>query len=748
MSVHDLIAHLRSLDALRDDDTVNTGDLDSIRPDFTPEWPSEIHPTVRTKLADFGLHPYQHQYDAVKRSIAGQHVVLESPTASGKTLAFNVPMLDALYRDPRGHALLIYPMKALAFDQQNQLAGLGNSLGVEFWPYDGDTSEEEKRVLRERPCHALLTTPEYLNMAFLGYKEQWIKNKFLPNLRHVVIDEMHEYRGYFGTNAALLFRRFFALLDRLDARPTVFLSTATCANPAEHAKNLTGLDAHLVSARDALRPKRNFVFVKPAIPDFKYVEILRSRIVCAALTFWKHRDQALVFCPTKRFLEDALRQCRRKIEDFGGNPDEATAFHADIRSDTKQEIQQEIRDGTIRIVFTTNALELGVDIGGLDAIVLAGFPATAMSAWQQIGRAGRKWDKEAHVVAYAMNDPIDSFFAANMEAFLNKPFDELVVDPSNQDVINNHIPSLIKELDGNVLPSDKKWLGSAFYRTAAEADVALPSGWRPQQQLPLRGMYGSSFELTDRGRKVGSISELRRFREAYIGAIFPFMGQQYVIKAHEAGKVVLGKADPNRRTEPAFFRTLQPVELFEAIRYGEAMEAYYGTLSITHRFEGFHLVDTRSGERIDFNPTKAAMFSSKIHACWLKSPAPKDWTTAAGGVEHMMRVGSLFVLPIDRFDVSTYSTHQNAYYYEGCSGGIGIAKKVFGVWAKVLREGMKVAESCPCRKGCSNCILPAKTYDISQDVDKPAGLELARQLLARHDAGPTHRLIDGIWRRL
>ena len=749
MSFDDLIRHLRDLDALRDDDTVHTGSLDSIRPEVLPDWPPEVHPEVRTKLASIGLqHPYQHQYDAVQQSIAGQHVVLESPTASGKTLAFTVPMLDALYRSPRGHALLIYPMKALAFDQQNQLAELGKSLEVESWPYDGDTPDHEKEVLRGRPCHALLTTPDYLNMAFLGHKEQWINNGFLPNLRHVVIDEMHEYRGYFGTNASLLFRRFFTVLNQLGARPNVFLSTATCANPTEHAKNLTGLDVQLVSARESQRPKRLFVFVKPAIPDFKYMDRLRSRIVHAALTFRERNEQVLVFCPSKRFLEDALRHCRREIEEAEGDPDEASAFHADIKGETKQDIQQGIRDGVIRIVFTTNALELGIDIGGLDAIVLAGFPATIMSAWQQIGRAGRKWDKEAYVVAYAMNDPIDSFFVTNMEAFLNKPFDELVVDPSNQDLIDNHIPSLIKELDGDVRPEDEKWLGSAFYKAAVEADVALPRKFRPQLRLPLRGMYGSSFKLMDGGREIGRISELRRFREAYIGAIFPFMGRQYVVKGHQAGEVVLGKAEPNRRTEPVFFRMLHPDDFFEGVRYGDAMHAYYGTLSITHRFEGYHLVDTQTGERLASDPTKAAMPSSRIHAFWLESPAPKGWTAAAGGVEHLMRVGSLFVLPIDRFDVSTFSTAQDAYYYEGYSGGIGIAKKVFSVWAKVLQEGVKVAESCACKKGCPNCIVPAKAYDITQDIDKPAGLELARQLLSRHDAGPTHRLVNGLWRRI
>lgn len=746
MSTCDLIDHLKHLGALREDDVCRIDSLDSIRPDFMSDWPSEVHPEVQAKLADSGLRrPYRHQYDAVKRFIAGKHVVLESPTASGKTLAFTVPILDALYRDPHRHALLIYPMKALAFDQQNQLATLGKPLGVGFWPYDGDTRDEHKKWLRNKPCHALLTTPDYLNMAFLGHKEKWINNGFLSNLHHVVIDEMHEYRGYFGTNAALLFRRFFTLLDRLGVQPTVFLSTATCENPDEHAKNLTGLDIQHVSARDVLRPKRHFVFVKPAIPEFKYMDNLRSRIVRAALTFHKRREQVLVFCPSKQFLEGALGQCRNEIEKAGENPDDASAFHADIKSTKKQNIQLEIKEGRIRIVFTTNALELGIDIGGLDAIILAGFPATIMSAWQQIGRAGRKWDKEAYVVIYAMNDPIDSFFVTNMQTFLKKPFDELVIDPSNQEVINKHVPSLIMEVDENVLSSDEERLGPVFHKSATEEDVALPHGYRPQIRLSLRGMYGDSFKLRDGQREIGKISELRRFREAYIGAIFPFMGQQYVVKAYQAGEVVLGRAEKNRKTEPTFFRMLKPSELFEGIKYGKDLKVYYGTLSITHQFTGYRLINTQTKELINSDSTKAAMYNSGMHAFWLESPASKDWVGATGGVEHMMRVGSLFILPIDRFDLSTFSNPQAAYCYEGYEGGIGIAKKIFSVWEKVLQEGIKVAESCKCRKGCPNCIQPAKAYDISQDIDKQAGLELARQLLFRCNDGPTHKLVNGRW---
>lgn len=747
MPPHDLLRDLHEHGALRSKDEVNTDFLDNIRPHVLPEWPSDVHPDVRDSLGTLGLQqPYWHQFEAVRRSIEGRNVVLESSTASGKTLAFAVPVLDALYRDPGAHALLIYPMKALAFDQNAQLTQLREPLEVEAWPYDGDTLGEHRAMLRDNPCQILLTTPEYLNMSFLGYRERWTDNGFLEKLRYVVIDEMHEYRGYFGTNVALLFRRFFRVMNRLGVSPTVFLSTATCANPEEHARNLTGLDVELVSAGNALRPKRHFVFVKPAIPDFKYVERIRSRVVRAALTFMERGEQVLVFCPSKRFLEGAVRHCRRELEDLEYDSGQVEAFHADIKGEAKQDIQKGIRAGSVRIVFTTNALELGIDIGGLDAVVLAGFPSTIMSAWQQIGRAGRSWTKTAYVVAYAMNDPLDAFFVTNVKTFLNKPFDQLVVDPSNQNVLNSHVPPLLKELDGSVRSADMEPLGRDFYDAAVKADFEPPRSHRPQMKLSLRGMYGKSYTLLHGKKEIGNISDLRRFREAYIGAIFPFMGQQFRVKARQAGEVVLEKADASLRTEPIFFRTLSVDDIFDGLKYGDTLRAYYGSLKIQHHFHGYRLVDSQSDELLQEDPTQDG-YANTIHAFWLESHKDSDWSAAVGGLEHLMRVGALFLLPIDRFDVSTYSKRHAAYYCEGVSGGIGVAKSMFSIWHTALQEGIKVAENCRCRRGCPDCIQPAKSYDVSQEIDKARGIELARRLLSDREAGPTHRWIRGLWER-
>ncbi len=768
VNIDRFLSKLHEFDALRDSDTIKRGTLNRIKPEYADGWPTQLNPSVREALLNAGItHPYQHQVDAISKSLSGADVVMESPTASGKTLAFTAPMLHYLKQDPSSHALMIYPMKALAFDQRMQIRRIAEQLGVESWHYDGDTdktdlddsekawSQEQrgsiKRQIRQNPPPILLTNPEYLNMSFLGSRESWAKYpegaKFLQGLRFVVIDEMHEYRGFFGSNMALLLRRFFTYLNRIDAHPQVFLSTATCANPEEHARSLTGRDVELVSARNVLRPNRNFVFVDPEIPDFQYWDILRLRIEQAALAALSEDLQVLVFCPTKRFLETAFSNCRRKATEYGLEPAQISAFHADLKPDRRQQIQEEIKAGRIRVVFTTNALEIGLDVGGLDGIILAGFPPSIMSAWQQIGRAGRGWDKDAFVLFYAMNDPIDRFFVGNLDAFLNKPFDELVVDPANEELIGKHIPSLMEETGGQVQPTEESILGTPFYESAIHTSGTVPPGYKPQPRLNLRGGVGRSFTLKRNNDELGQISAMRRFREAYIGAIFPFFGQRYHVRSHEEQAVILEDCEPHLRTEPGFYTVLTKSDIYDGLSYGD-ISVYRGSLNIVINHTGYRLIDERSSEVIRTGGDDDALFLNNLHSFWIDLPQSPTAIDGIGAVEHMIRVGAMFVIPADRFDTSTYSrvgSELAAYCYENYPGGIGVAKKLFSVWHVALEKGVEIARNCRCSSGCQNCIEPAKSWDISNgNIDKNKGIELAAELLEAVRRGPDRRFQDGL----
>ncbi len=740
-----LLTRLNEHDALRAVDTVKTGAVERIEPQLAGQWPAELNRAVREALNGIGIQrPYQHQADAISKSLSGADVVMESPTASGKTLAFTAPMLNSLLLNEGSHALMIYPMKALAFDQREQIRQVCEPLEIESWPYDGDTPDDVKSWLRKSPPQILLTNPEYLNASFLGWRELW--DGFLRNLKYVVIDEMHEYRGFFGGNMSLLLRRFFLHLNRIGVSPRVFLSTATCANPAEHARNLTGRDVEVVSARNVLRPKRHFMFVRPDIPDFRYREILQRRIEQAALTALSEGLQTLVFCPSKRFLEDAFRNAQTRAAGLGLDADRISAFHADLKNDQRQDIQQKIKSGDITIVFTTNALELGLDIGGLDGVILAGFPPSIMSAWQQIGRAGRGWNRDAFVLFYAMNDPIDRFFVGNLDAFLDKPFDELVIDPDNEELIDNHLAPLAAETGGAVQPSEESILGNAFYEAAKKDSGKVPKNYRPHLRLNMRGGIGRSFDLKRGNEEVGQISASRRFREAYIGAIFTFFGQRYRVHSHEENAVVLAEVEPNLRTDAGFYTVTTLRDIFSGYSYGD-IEVYYGSLDVITNFTGYKLIDERNGEEKGAGGTPDAQSQNNLHTFWINVPQSECSTAGIGALEHMLRVGAMFVIPADRFDTSTHSKTNDeptAYYYENYSGGIGVAKKLFEVWQTALAKGVEIAENCDCRLGCQNCIEPAKSYNISNaDIDKVRGVELAKNLLATVQDGPDHKFHNG-----
>ena len=758
MDIDQLIARLNEFDALRDADSIKRGSLPRIEPEYAEAWPERIHPAVVGALEALGRSsPYQHQIEAIERSLDGNDVVMEAPTASGKTLAFAVPMLDTLVRDRDARALLLYPTKALALDQRGEMRKLCREIQlpggreIKSWPYDGNVPEDIRNSIRQAPPEMLMTNPEYLNMSFLAHREQWEKNGFLQNLKYIVIDEMHEYRGFFGGNMALLLRRFLLHLKHLGVEPRIFMATATCANPEEHAEALTGRPLKLVGARDSLRPKREFAFINPEIPDFGYRDIFRLRIQNAALACLKEDVQTLIFCPSKKFIEEVYSRCRAACEEHRLNAELLTVFHADMKAERKGDIQQRIKDGAIRVIFSTNALELGMDIGGMDGVILAGFPTNIMSAWQQMGRAGRGWDKDAFVLFYAMKDPIDRFFVGNLDAFLHKPYDRLVVDPDNEELIKNHLPSLIEENPDGLTLADRDVIGSAFYQKAVEEQAESIPGFKPQPYLRMRGDLGQVYTLKHGSQEIGQISDFRRFREAYLGAIFPFLGSRYHVRAlTEENAIELAEAEPYLRTDPGFFTFEKINEHYAGKRFGNVVSVYYGKLDILTSFTGFSLVDERSNEKKEAEQRTDMLREANRHALWI-TVLEQDELARNGlsALEHLLRVGAMFVIPADRFDASTLSRasgtgdYPTAFYYETYAGGIGVAKNLFADWESALREGIKVANNCPCNLGCPDCIEPPKAYGDTK-INKHLGIELAERILDAARMGPSHELREGV----
>lgn len=763
-----LLDELRRFDALRDGpggDVVAQATLDAIAPSYADESVFDrLSPAVARALRQRGINRvYEHQGEAIRKALNGCNVVLQAPTASGKSLAFQLPMVETLIRQPASHALMLYPNKALAQDQREQLRGVCDHIGaprIESWWYDGDTPREEREALRKQPPKILITNPDMLHNSFLGHADQW--QGFFQTLRWVIVDEMHEYRGYFGSNVAMILRRFSHHLARRRVHPQFFLCSATCANAREHAHNLTGLEFEEVNANSSVRPKRQFFFVKPNVPDFRYWEILQLRTVKAGLACLASGKSVLAFCPTRKFAESCHSIAMRQIEEdresgaLDVDPETVKVFRAGLSTELRHTIQAGLKEGTVRLVFTTNALELGIDIGGLDGVILAGFPDSMMSAWQRIGRAGRSWKSDAFVLYYARNNPLDQFYAANLNTFLNKPLDDLVVNPGNEDLIEKHVPSLLFEtpdLDGG-----REILGDALHDAAVDrlSDGAQPvrtGRWRPHPQLDIRGGGGGNFELKEGSRTIGTLSGQQQFREAYERAVYMHGGKRYRVQriafTGSGGEITLGSVDQFLTTNPAGFTALSEQDLYTGNRWESAdieVQTFHGKVGIMESIQAVEEVDDRTGSVRDrWQPKVNSARFENAHAFWISHVTHAEEAEAGiPALQHLLRVGAIFSLPLDAHDIFPHAVAKDrkAYIVETYPGGTGVARKAMERWRSILQTGIGVAESCSCGKGCPNCIVPPRSR---QKLDKVTGIALALCLLDATEHPPDFDFQNGLW---
>ncbi|MDE0224023.1 MAG: DEAD/DEAH box helicase [Gammaproteobacteria bacterium] len=706
---------------------------------------------------------YQHQSDAIEQALKGANVVLQAPTASGKTLAFQVPMLESL-RETGAHALMIYPTKALALDQREQLTQLTSAMRgrqIESWWYDGDTDHEHRSVLRKNPPAILITNPDMLHNSFLGHSEKW--SKFYEGLKWVIVDEMHEYRGYFGSNVAMILRRFSYHLASLGVRPQFFLSSATCANAKEHAENLTGLEFVEVNASKGMRPRRDFVFVQPNIPDYQYWDILQVRTVLAGLACVAEGKSVLAFCPTRKFAEACYPIAMRELEkrEEAGEPlIDSTAvrvFRSGLAVEERHAVQEGLKQGQVRLVFTTNALEMGIDIGGLDGIIMAGFPDSIMSAWQRIGRAGRSWDAEAFVLYFARNNPLDRFYAANLGTCLNKPLDDLVINADNEDLVEKHLGSLLFETPN--LTGDASILGPAMKRAAREkvesgATPVRAGRWRPHPSLNIRGGGAGMFILKEGNNEIGTLSGQQQFREAYQNAIYMHGGRSFRVKevaltGSSGGEILVESADPWLRTHASTYTFVSEQDIFAGWRWvadDTEVNAFHGRVLITESLNSVQEVNERTSEVLgQWTPQINSAQFSNAHAFWVQEQRRAGVSAAAiNAFQQLLRVGALFSVPLDAHDIFPHAVakEQKAYIVESYPGGIGIAKKVLERWRSVLRVGIDIAVACTCKSGCPNCIVPPRSTD---DMDKMGAVDFGEALLQATKKEPNGVFRSGLW---
>ncbi|GAA3460226.1 DEAD/DEAH box helicase [Saccharothrix longispora] len=722
-------------------------------------WPSWASPDVVSALVDRGVRePWRHQAEAADLARAGEHVVVATGTASGKSLAYQLPVLTALVDNPRATALYLSPTKALGADQLRSVTSLGLA-GVRAAPFDGDTPMAERDWVR---AHAnwVFTNPDMLHRGVLPHHARWIR--FLRGLSYVVVDECHTYRGVFGSHVALLMRRLRRIANRYGADPVFVLASATVADPAASASALLGLPCTAVTDDGSPRAARTVALWEPPLLDdlegengapvrrsagAETARILADLVVEGArsLAFVRSRVGAeLTALGARRVLAEVDPELAGRV----------AAYRGGYLPEERRALERAVSSGDLLGVATTNALELGVDIVGLDAVVVAGFPGTLASFWQQAGRAGRTGDSDALVVFVARDDPLDTYLVHNPSAVLHKPVEATVLDPANPYVLEPQLACAAAELP--LTPESLADFGGDAALAVLDDMVARtvlrrrPNGWywtsrdRPHGDVDIRGSGGEQVVVVeaDSGRMLGTVDPGAAHRTVHDGAVYLHQGESYVVDRLDldSGIALVHAERPDWSTTARDTKDISIVREVERRDFG-GVTVCLGEVEVTSQVVGY-LRKLSSGQVVDSVPLDLPAQTLRTRAVWYTVSAELLGSAPGGaglapahvpGALHAAEHAAIGLLPLfatcDRWDIGGVSTalHQDTgeatvFVHDGHPGGAGFADRGFNAvvpWLVATREAIA---ACACPAGCPSCVQSPKCGNGNDPLDKAGGV--------------------------
>jgi DEAD/DEAH box helicase domain-containing protein len=551
-------------------------------PARTTPFPARLDPRLVAVLQARGIHePYTHQAEAIEHALDGRDVVVVTPTASGKTLCYNAPVLDAVLRNPASRALYLFPTKALAQDQLAELQGLcdrleaGGALAVGAFTYDGDTPQDARRTVRTK-AHVVLSNPDMLHSGILPHHPRWAK--LFENLRFVVIDELHAYRGVFGSHLANILRRLQRICRHYGSDPVFIASSATIANPRELAERLAGRPFVVVDRSGAPRAEKFFVFVNPPVVN-RQLGIRRSYLSEArriALEFLERRLQVIVFTQSRLATEILTTYLKEALPQPPGAPDAVRGYRGGYLPNRRRDIERGLRDGVVRAVVSTSALELGIDIGALDAAILAGYPGTIASTWQRAGRAGRRSGRSAAVLV-ASSAPLDQFVVRHPEYFFGASPEHALVNPDNLHILLDHVKCAAFELPFTADETFGRENVQDVLALLAEHGFVHPAGgqWHwthesyPADAVSLRSVSSDNFVVVDttRGsRVIGETDYTSAPSTLHEKAIYIVEGQLYQVERldFEGRKAYVKEVDCDYYTDAITYTKVTVLDEFAA----------------------------------------------------------------------------------------------------------------------------------------------------------------------------------------
>ncbi len=731
------------------------------------EWPEWAEPDVVRAFADRGIScPWAHQVAAAELAHAGRHVVVSTGTASGKSLAYQLPVLNALATDKRARVLYLSPTKALGHDQlraaHELIAGVPRlrdpGFGVAPTAYDGDSPGEVRRFARER-SRWLFSNPDMIHVAILRNHARWAV--FLRGLKFVVVDECHHYRGVFGSNVAMVLRRLLRLCARYSAAPTVIFASATTDSPGATAAELIGHPVEEVTDDGSPQGARTVALWEPALrtdlmgengaPVRRSAGTEAARVMADLIA---EGAQTLTFVRSRRGAELTALGARARLADIAPElSDTVASYRAGYLAEDRTALERALAEGRLRGLATTNALELGVDIAGLDAVVLAGFPGTVASFWQQAGRSGRR-GQGALVVLIARDDPLDTYLVHNPAALLDKPVERVVIDPANPYLLGPQLLCAATEL-----PLDEAEIGHFGALEVAAGLVEdgtlrrrngryFPApGLEPHGAVDIRGSTGGQVVIVeaDTGRLLGSTGVGRAPTCVHPGAVYLHQGESYVVDSldTEGGIAFVHAEDPGYAT---FAREITDIAVTGAGERSAFGPVTLGVVpvTVTNRVIGY-LRRRLNGEVIDFIevdmpantlPTTAVMYTITPDALDRNGIE----TPRIPGSLHAAEHAAIGLLPLvascDRGDIGGMSTAigpdglPSVFVYDGYPGGAGFAERGFREARTWLDATAKAIEACECANGCPSCVQSPKCGNGNDPLDKAGAVRVLRLVLA------------------
>jgi DEAD/DEAH box helicase domain-containing protein len=712
----------------------------------TAPLPPELHPKLAAALPFPEL--YLHQRRAWDAAARGEHVVITTGTASGKSLAFNLPVLDAIAREPKTRALYLYPTKALAQDQARALGEL-KAPNVRAGIYDGDTPSERRWQIR-RWANIILTNPDMLHVGVLPHHDRWAD--VLHNLRFVVVDEAHVYRGVFGSHVGNVLRRLRRLARVYDADPQFLLATATIANPVELAASLAGIDAAGVDLDAAPRAERTIALWNPELLD---VELgLRasalgeaSRLMAGLVS---RGLRTICFAKSRKAAELIHRFTVQRVDAETGK--RLAPYRAGYTPAQRRDIERRLVEGELLGVTSTDALELGIDIGLLDCALSVGFPGTVASLRQQWGRAGRRGHGLAVLVA--SEDALDQYFMREPETLLGRRVEAAILDHTNPRVLDGHVRAAAFEAP--VDDADRETLGDeALERAALLPDLKLTKAgyvWAgrdyPAGQVTLRSTSADSFSVVDAetGSILGLVERERAYSTVHEGAVYLHLGESYLVReldlASRTAVVTPYSGDfytqAKKETTTAIEETLRAER-----RCG--LELAFGRVSVTEQVVAYKKMSIRDQATLEIVALDLPETSFETEAIWYVpepeqldglSEMPKLLSTLHAAEHSMIALLPLWAM-CDRWDIGGLSTNVHfqtgeptVFVYDGHAGGVGITERGFEAFEGWVADTARMLEGCPCADGCPSCVQSPKCGNLNEMLDKDGALTFLRRLVA------------------